>query len=75
MADAADIAGDVTERRMEEALARRYRELAARQASRVSAACEECGDEIPAARRAAAPWASTCVACQSIRERRARGYR
>lgn len=32
--------------------------------------CEECGVEIPAARRRAAPWAVCCVECQSLRERR-----
>lgn len=33
--------------------------------------CEECGEEIPQARRKAAPWAVCCVECASIRERRA----
>jgi len=33
--------------------------------------CEECGIEIPEARRLAAPWAVCCVDCQGIRERRA----
>lgn len=33
--------------------------------------CEECGTEIPAARRKAYPSAVCCVECQSIRERRA----
>ena len=33
--------------------------------------CEECGIEIPGARRRAAPWAVCCVECASIRERRA----
>jgi phage/conjugal plasmid C-4 type zinc finger TraR family protein len=32
--------------------------------------CEECGVEIPQARRAAAPWAVCCVDCAAIRERR-----
>lgn len=32
--------------------------------------CEECGEEIPAKRRAALPGARTCVACQSERDRR-----
>lgn len=30
--------------------------------------CEECGDEIPMARRRALPGARTCVACQSERD-------
>jgi len=33
--------------------------------------CEECGIEIPEARRRAAPWAVCCVDCQSLREGRA----
>jgi phage/conjugal plasmid C-4 type zinc finger TraR family protein len=32
--------------------------------------CEECGIEIPEARRRAAPWAVCCVDCQGLRERR-----
>ncbi|MCT4709153.1 TraR/DksA C4-type zinc finger protein [Enterobacteriaceae bacterium H11S18] len=30
--------------------------------------CEDCGQALSAARRQAAPWATTCVTCQSIRE-------
>ncbi|WEK45390.1 MAG: DksA/TraR family C4-type zinc finger protein [Candidatus Andeanibacterium colombiense] len=30
--------------------------------------CDECGEEIPAARREALPGARTCVACQSGRD-------
>jgi phage/conjugal plasmid C-4 type zinc finger TraR family protein len=33
--------------------------------------CEECGEPIPVARRRAAPWATLCVECQSLNERRA----
>ena len=32
--------------------------------------CIECGDEIPERRRIALPGATTCVACQSGRDRR-----
>lgn len=32
--------------------------------------CDECGIEIPEARRRAAPWAVCCVDCQGLRERR-----
>jgi len=32
--------------------------------------CVECGEEIPPARRQALPGATTCVACQSGRDRR-----
>jgi phage/conjugal plasmid C-4 type zinc finger TraR family protein len=33
-------------------------------------ACVECGDPIPEARRRALPGATTCVSCQSDRDRR-----
>lgn len=75
MADAADIAGDITERRLEEALTQRRRSVSGDIAPHLPIDCEECGDAIPAARRRAAPWARTCVACQTIRERQARGHR
>ena len=32
--------------------------------------CEECGNPIPPARRAALPGARTCFACQSARDKR-----
>jgi len=32
--------------------------------------CEECGEDIPEARRRALPGARTCVACQSARDAR-----
>lgn len=32
--------------------------------------CEDCGFEIPKARRVAAPWAIRCVECQSLLEAR-----
>ena len=35
--------------------------------------CEECGIEIPEARRRAAPWAVCCVDCQGLREGRRHG--
>jgi len=34
--------------------------------------CEECGEPIPPARRAALPGARTCVACQSARDKQPR---
>ena len=36
--------------------------------------CEECGDEIPEARRRALPGVKWCVGCAEITERRRRGY-
>lgn len=32
--------------------------------------CEECGEEIPEARRKAMPGVRTCVACQAVLDRR-----
>ncbi|WP_420142813.1 DksA/TraR family C4-type zinc finger protein [Sphingomonas sp.] len=32
--------------------------------------CEECGEQIPEARRQALPGARTCVSCQSARDKR-----
>ncbi|KAA0011162.1 TraR/DksA family transcriptional regulator [Billgrantia pellis] len=66
MADNADIATELMERRLEGALANRHRPLPVA----TDPYCEECGIEIPAARRQAAPWATTCIVCQSHRERR-----
>lgn len=62
MADAADIA---TEREFilrQEALARLRTARGAQQASRST--CEECGDPIPEARRAAVPGVRLCITCQ-----------
>lgn len=35
--------------------------------------CEDCGDDIPARRLEAAPWARRCVACEEEREREGGG--
>ncbi|WP_415642265.1 DksA/TraR family C4-type zinc finger protein [Sphingomonas antarctica] len=32
--------------------------------------CDDCGDAIPAKRRAAVPGVRTCIACQSLRDAR-----
>lgn len=68
MADKADIAGELMEMRLEDALANRPAWIGIDLAV---TDCEDCGFEIPAARRQAAPWATTCIDCQGIRERRA----
>ncbi|EWH00695.1 TraR/DksA family transcriptional regulator [Halomonas sp. BC04] len=72
MADNADIATEIMERRLEGALANRPRWIGIDHAA---TECDDCGHEIPAARRKAAPWATTCIECQGIREQRARPYR
>jgi len=37
--------------------------------------CEDCGCQIPAARRAAAPWAIRCAPCQEVKDRKGRHRR
>ncbi|WP_275286894.1 TraR/DksA family transcriptional regulator [Halomonas elongata] len=69
MADNADRATDVVQQHVDTALANRPTWTGVDMAR---AECEECGDEIPAARRQAAPWATTCIDCQEINERKRR---
>lgn len=71
MADNADIAADLMERRMEKVL-QSWPQRVEINARVTCEECEDCGHEIPQARRAAAPWAATSIECQSIRERRGR---
>lgn len=71
MADNADIAADLMERRMQAALSSRL----SLRIPNPDPECEDCGHEIPQARREAAPWATTCIECQSIREERGRHVR
>jgi phage/conjugal plasmid C-4 type zinc finger TraR family protein len=71
MADNADIANELMELRLEGSLASRLSATAPVHATE----CDDCGAEIPAARRAAAPWAATCIECQGVREAKAKGYR
>lgn len=71
MADNADIAAELMERRMEAALSSRL----SLRIPNPDPECEDCGHEIPQARREAAPWATTCIECQSIREERGRHVR
>lgn len=66
MADNADIANELMERHLEGSLATTRQATAPVHATE----CDDCGGEIPAARRQAAPWATTCIECQGLRERR-----
>ncbi|HBQ05633.1 MAG TPA: conjugal transfer protein TraR [Halomonas sp.] len=68
MADNADIAADLMERRMQAALSSRL----SLHIPNPDSECEDCGHEIPQARRDALPWVATCIECQSIREQRGR---
>ncbi|XKE45730.1 TraR/DksA C4-type zinc finger protein [Halomonas organivorans] len=67
--DKADIAQELIDDRLEQALAARQ---AAAQAvgEQGPAECEDCGQEIPAARRERLPGVTTCVPCQTAREAR-----
>ncbi|MFI2817685.1 TraR/DksA C4-type zinc finger protein [Vreelandella piezotolerans] len=71
MADNADIAADLMERRMQAALSSRL----SLRIPNPDPECEDCGHEIPQARCDALPWVATCIECQSIREERGRHVR
>lgn len=66
MADNADIAADLMERRMQAALSSRL----SLRIPNTDPDCEDCGQQIPQPRRDALPWATTCVECQGLREQR-----
>ncbi|KGT87920.1 hypothetical protein NG99_22430 [Erwinia typographi] len=66
MSDEVDVAQDVVE------LTNTVAVQAVRHQLRTSGrdVCQSCGEAIPAARRLAAPWAATCLLCQSRLEHR-----
>lgn len=67
MADAADVANDLMQERIDQLLAARPAR------GGVSALeCDSCGEDIPAARRLAVPGCCRCAECQGLAERRAR---
>ncbi|MGY4876486.1 TraR/DksA C4-type zinc finger protein [Vreelandella aquamarina] len=67
--DKADIAGDYIDWRLEQAL--KARQQAAKPVTGIEITeCEDCGEEIPAARRERLPGVATCVPCQTRREKR-----
>lgn len=68
MADNADRATELLELRMAAAL----RDRQDQPPPITDPECEDCGEDIPAARREALPWAARCVECQSVHEERAR---
>lgn len=70
MADAADIANDIEQERINRILSNRR--ATNRQVSAIE--CEECGDKIPEQRRLALPGVSTCVFCQELSEETAHWY-
>lgn len=66
MADELDQAAEQTRRSSEAGIAR----IRAQLDGAGSAECDDCGEDIPAARRKAMPSARRCVTCQSKLERR-----
>jgi len=67
MADLCDAADGLIEQQLAIALDRHH---AQRPTGAGALECEDCGDPIPALRRAALPRCVTCVDCQGLRERR-----
>lgn len=71
MADNADLAQDAIDLRLQQALAeQRIAADAAKYDGSGAEECEDCGDDIPQARRMRLPGVTTCVACQTAREGR-----
>lgn len=66
MADAADQSQAVVDAEIEAG----QREATYRMARRGTQVCIGCGEEIDPRRRQAAPWATRCVECQIIADRR-----
>lgn len=66
--DKADIAQELIEHRLQQSLAACRATLAVAGTGPVES--EDCGEEIPAARRERLPGVTTCVPCQTIREGR-----
>ncbi|UTH76027.1 TraR/DksA family transcriptional regulator [Chromobacterium sp. IIBBL 290-4] len=65
MTDFFDRASELEIEFREQALAKHFRQLQQAGLSH----CEDCGDAIPAARRAAVPHSTRCVICQQAAER------
>ncbi len=70
MMDEGDYGADYQARHNAEAVSRHRSRMELAAGAAGSEVCEECGDEIPAARRAAMPGCSLCVACMTDIEKR-----
>ena len=66
MSDAADLANDAMQESLDRILAQRAKPSTEESASE----CEDCGADIPEARRVAVPGTEHCVECASILERK-----
>ncbi|MBL8370037.1 MAG: TraR/DksA family transcriptional regulator [Burkholderiaceae bacterium] len=71
MTDEIDRATERTEELISDALAEQARRagFAGKTAADSAEYCDDCGDAIPAARRAAVPGCLLCVSCQAAHER------
>jgi phage/conjugal plasmid C-4 type zinc finger TraR family protein len=67
MADEVDLAYEEEQRTLSALLAKRTQYH-----GESAELCEDCGDEIPLARRRGVPGVRTCVSCQELREREAK---
>jgi len=72
MADNVDIANELVDRNLEVMLKAIDKAI---DKPVITNECEECGELIPEQRRQAAPWATTCIECQGIREQKAKHRR
>lgn len=68
MPDDADIAQEISERLLEDALADHFRRARTRQTNDGPTHCEDCGAEIPIRRRQLMPGCRRCTDCQSLLE-------
>lgn len=71
MADVADIASDIEQERLARILNNRQQTKSQPSATE----CDECGDDIPEARRLALPGVDTCVHCQTLNEDSAKWHK
>lgn len=71
MADIIDTAAEIEELQRNAALSAHRLNRNAVSAER----CEECGEDIPAPRRAAVPGCQTCAECQSLKEIKHKNFR
>lgn len=68
MSDVIDVANDHADYLLQLSIAQHQRRTAGQATS--AEFCEACGDDIPQARRLAAPGCQLCIDCQQLRERR-----
>lgn len=66
-----ELAAEVTESRIENAI----RNITAKTGRESAMHCEDCGEDIPEARRVAVKGCNRCAGCQSIVEEKGKHYR